>query len=206
MRSRVSPGEYLAVLSAKYQIDPDSLFSALVLAKEKQKSTCGKVSVETRGSSGGRTIFLLMNETKVVAQFSIPEEFLLEKRNPIRDYAKADMTLRYRDLESRRTRSFHIMDLRSGMKKIELKAKVLEISKPVLVFTRFGTYASVANAVIGDETGTIKLCLWNEQIESVSVGDTVWIKDANMSSFKGEKQLRIGKKGTVTIQDSQLPV
>jgi replication factor A1 len=204
MRSRVSPGEYLAVLSAKYQIDPDNLFSALVLAKEKQKSNCGKVSVETRGSSGGRTIFLLMNDTKVVAQFSIPEEFLLEKRNPIRDYARADMTRRYLDLENRRARSFRIIDLRSGMKKIELKAKVLEIAKPVLVFTRFGTYASVANAVIGDETGTIKLCLWNEQIASVSVGDTVWIKNANMSSFKGEKQLRIGKKGTVSTQDSRL--
>jgi replication factor A1 len=204
MRSRVSPGEYLAVLSAKYQLDPDNLFSALVLAKEKQKSNCGKVSVETRGSSGGRTIFLLMNDTKVVAQFSIPEEFLLEKRNPIRDYARADMTRRYLDLENRRARSFRIIDLRSGMKKIELKAKVLEIAKPVLVFTRFGTYASVANAVIGDETGTIKLCLWNEQIASVSVGDTVWIKNANMSSFKGEKQLRIGKKGTVSTQDSRL--
>jgi replication factor A1 len=204
MRSRVSPGEYLAVLSAKYQLDPDNLFSALVLAKEKQKSNCGKVSVETRGSSGGRTIFLLMNDTKVVAQFSIPEEFLLEKRNPIRDYARADMTRRYLDLENRRARSFRIIDLRSGMKKIELKAKVLEIAKPVLVFTRFGTYASVANAVIGDETGTIKLCLWNEQIASVSVGDTVWIKNANMSSFKGEKQLRIGKKGTVSTQDSHL--
>jgi replication factor A1 len=58
--------------------------------------------------------------------------------------------------------------------------------------------------VIGDETGTIKLCLWNEQIASVSVGDTVWIKNANMSSFKGEKQLRIGKKGTVSTQDSHL--
>ncbi|MCJ7699416.1 hypothetical protein MUO56_04120 [Candidatus Bathyarchaeota archaeon] len=204
MRSRVSPGEYLAVLSAKYQLDPDNLFSALVLAKEKQKSNCGKVSVETRGSSGGRTIFLLMNDTKVVAQFSIPEEFLLEKRNPIRDYARADMTRRYLDLENRRARSFRIIDLRSGMKKIELKAKVLEIAKPVLVFTRFGTYASVANAVIGDETGTIKLCLWNEQIASVSVGDTVWIKNANMSSFKGEKQLRIGKKGTVSTQNSRL--
>jgi replication factor A1 len=198
----VSPGEYLAVLSAKYQIDPDNLFFALVSAKEKQRSTCGKISVETRGSSGGRTIFLLMNNTKVVAQFSIPEEFLLEKRNPIKDYAKADMTARYLELENRRTRSFHIVDLRSGMKKIELKARVLEIAKPVLVFTRFGTYASVANAVIGDDTGTIKLCLWNEQIESVSVGDTVWIRNANMSSFKGERQLRIGKKGTVTIQDS----
>lgn len=34
------------------------------------------------------------------------------------------------------------------MKQVNLKAKVLEIAKPTLVFTRFGNYASVANALI----------------------------------------------------------
>lgn len=81
------------------------------------------------------------------------------------------------------------------MKKVNLKAKVLEIAKPTLVFTRFGNYANVTNALIADETGTIKLCLWNEQIDAVSIGDTVQIENASTSTFRGEKQLRIGKKG-----------
>jgi ssDNA-binding replication factor A large subunit len=48
------------------------------------------------------------------------------------------------------------------MKKVNLKAKVIEVGKPTFVFTRFGNYACVANVLIADETGKIKLCLWNE--------------------------------------------
>ena len=91
-----------------------------------------------------------------------------------------------------------IKDLRNGMKKVNLKATVLEIARPMLVFTRFGNYASVANALITDETGTIKLCLWNEQIDYVSVGDTVQIENAHVSTFRGERQLRIGRKGMLS--------
>ncbi|MGB9756594.1 MAG: single-stranded DNA-binding protein, partial [Candidatus Bathyarchaeales archaeon] len=74
---------------------------------------------------------------------------------------------------------------------------VLEIAKPTLVFTRFGNYASVTNALIADETGTIKLCLWNEQIGSIAIGDTVQIENGSTSAFRGEKQLRIGRKGVL---------
>jgi replication factor A1 len=84
------------------------------------------------------------------------------------------------------------------MSHINLKAKVLEIARPTLVFTRFGNYASVARALIADETGTIKLCLWNEQINSISIGDSIQIENARMSTFRGERQLNIGKKGTLS--------
>ena len=57
----------------------------------------------------------------------------------------------------------------------------------------------VTNAWIADETGKIKLCLWNEQVDFVNVGDTVQIKNASVSTFKGERQLRLGKTGTVSI-------
>jgi ssDNA-binding replication factor A large subunit len=40
--------------------------------------------------------------------------------------------------------------------------------------------------------------LWNEQIDTISVGNTVQIENANVSAFRGEKQLRIGRKGRVT--------
>jgi replication factor A1 len=63
------------------------------------------------------------------------------------------------------------------------------------VFTRFGNYASVANALISDDTGTINLCLWNEQIDDVSAGKMIQIENANVSAFRGKRQLRIGKKG-----------
>jgi replication factor A1 len=84
------------------------------------------------------------------------------------------------------------------MKQVNLKARVVEIAKPTLVFTRFGNHASVAKALIADETGTIQLCLWNEQIDLISIGDTIQVENARTSTFRGERQLSIGKKGTLS--------
>jgi len=197
LRNKASPGEYLAFLSIKYEVDPDKLFYALISAWKNQKSTCGNLSIECRSKQKGKVIFLITNGQKVVAQFPIPEEFLLEENNSIKDFRETEMLRRHLVKKYSEKRSFQIRDLRIGMKKVNLKAKVVEIARPTLVFTRFGNYASVANALIADETGTIKLCLWNEQISSVSTGANIQIENASTSTFRGERQLRIGKKGTL---------
>ena len=193
LRSKVSIGEYLAFLSIKYEVDPDKLFYALISAGENQKSTCGNLSIKCRSKLHDKTVLLITKGQKVVAQFPIPKEFLLERSNPIKDLINPDMIRRHLNKKNKEPRLLQIRDLRAGMKEVNLKAKVLEIARPTLVFTRFGNYASVANALIADETGTIKLCLWNEQINSISIGDTVQIENARVSMFRGERQLRIGK-------------
>ena len=193
MRSKVSIGEYLAFLSVKYEVDPDKLFYALISAGENRKSTCGNLSIKCRSKLHDKTVLLITKGPKVVAQFPIPKEFLLERSNPIKDLINPDMVRRHLNKKNKEPRLLQIRDLRAGMKEVNLKAKVLEIARPTLVFTRFGNYASVANALIADETGTIKLCLWNEQINSISIGDTVQIENARVSMFRGERQLRIGK-------------
>lgn len=197
MRNKVSPGEYLAFLSIKYDIDPDKFFGALISAGENQKSTCGNLSIECRSKQQDKTVLLIMKDQKVIAQFPVPKGFLMEQDNPIKNVRRTDMIRRQLSKRDSAPHSVRIGDLRSGMKKVSLQAKVLEIAKPTLVFTRFGNYASVANALITDETGTIKLCLWNEQITSISTGDTIQIQNASMSTFRGERQLRIGRKGIV---------
>jgi replication factor A1 len=202
LRNKASPGEYLAFLSIKYGVDSGELFYALISAGENQKSRCGNLSIEYRGKTQDKVIFLIMNDSRVVAQFPVSEEFLLERSNPIKDFMKTDMIRRHLVKRSKGSRSLPIGDLRTGMSHVNLKAKVLEIPRPKLVVTRFGNYASVANALIADETGTIKLCLWNEQINSISIGDTIQIENARTSTFRGERQLRIGKKGTLSnIED-----
>ena len=92
-----------------------------------------------------------------------------------------------------------IQDLRHGMKKVNVEAEVLETPKPSLVHTRYGNSAMVTNAWIADETGKIKLCLWNEQANYITMGDIMQIKNASVTAFKGERQLCLGKTGTVTV-------
>jgi len=196
----VTLGEYLAFLSVKHSIDPDKLFQALVSTKEGEKVLCRSLSIEFRGRIRGEKVFLIMNNSTVVAQFRVSESFLSERGNPLRKFMSCDRVRRYLARKADAFQSRFIGGLRVGMKHVNLSAKVLEISKSVSVFTRFGSSAVLANALIGDKTGTIKLTLWNEQIDSVSVGDNVQIRDAQAFAFRGEKQLRIGRKGTLSVE------
>ncbi len=193
-------GEYLAFLSVKYTVDPDKFFQVLVSVKEGEKALCGSLSIKFRGKIRDEKIFLIMKDSEVVAQFRASESFLSERGNPLRKVMDCDRIHRYLAKKADAFKSSFIGGLRVGMKHVSLNAKVLKISKPVSVSTRFGTSAVVANALIGDKTGTIKLPLWGAQIGSVSVGDTVQIKDAQAFAFKGEKQLRIGRKGTLSVK------
>jgi replication factor A1 len=140
----------------------------------------------------------MTNDFGVLAQFRVPEEFLLERNNPLGKFLETDKIRRYLSRMRRKAQGRSIRDVRSGMNHVSFKAKILEVSEPRRVITMYGNYASVAKALIGDETGTIRLCLWNEQIGSVSVGDTVRIENARASLFRGEKQLSIGTRGLLT--------
>jgi replication factor A1 len=199
LRNKVSVGEYLAFLSLKYEVDPDKFFYALTSAWENRTAICGELLIQCRNKKQDEAVFLMTKDSKVISQFPIPKEFLLERGNPIRASRRTNLLHRRIIRKPERPYSLFIRDLRAGMKKISLKATVSAIPKPTLVFTRFGNYASVANASVTDETGTIKLCLWNEQINTVSVGDTVQIENAHMSLFRGQPQLRIGKNGRLSV-------
>lgn len=93
-----------------------------------------------------------------------------------------------------------IRDLKDGMRRVNIVAKVLEISEPREVVSKFdGRVYKVADAVIGDDTGTIKLSLWNEQIGRINVNDTIKIENGYVRSFKGERQLNVGRFGKLTV-------
>lgn len=94
-----------------------------------------------------------------------------------------------------------INELRDGMKRINMMAKVDEKSETREVTSRFKDQTlKVATALISDETGTIKLTLWNEQIDQVNVNDTVKIQNGYITSFRSEIQLNIGRYGTLTVE------
>jgi replication factor A1 len=197
MRSKESHIEYLAFLSIKYSIDADEFFQALVSAVQNQKSRCGCLSMECRRKQKERVVILITKGSKVVAQFTVSTKFLQNRDNPINNIRNANTLCRRPIKKDTDPRSVQVKDLRIGMKSVNLKAEVVEIAEPKFVITRFGNYASVANALISDETGRIKLCLWNEQINSVSVGDNIQIKNAKIYAFRGERQVRVGKNGAL---------
>lgn len=87
------------------------------------------------------------------------------------------------------------------MRNVTVEGKVMEKSEAREVLSRFKdeTY-KVASAMIGDETGTIKMTLWNEQIDKVNVDNLVKVENGYVSSFRGEIQLNVGKFGKLTVE------
>ncbi len=201
MRQKKSTlGEHLALVSVKYNVYPSEVVQALIRAKNEGKSTCGELSVEFRGKVKDETIFLIKKDDNVVAQFKVDEEFLSRSNDTsFENYMSTDKIRKKIAKQNTDTVFSMVSELRSGMKRINLKAKVLEIPKPAQVHTQFGNTAMVVNALIGDETGTIKLCLWEGQINTVALSDEIEIRNAQVCLFRGEKQLRLGKNGGLTV-------
>ena len=196
MRRKPSIGEYLAFLSIKYEVNPEKFLHALRSAKEHKKSRCGKLLIQYRGKTKNKFIYLIKRESEVIAQFPIDEEFILNRGNQLGNFMDTDRIRRYLAKKARTATANSIKELRAGMNHVNLKARILEVAEPKHVVTRFGNHAAIAKALIADETGTIKLCLWNGQIASVSAGDTVKIENAQVSVFRGEKHMSLGRKGT----------
>ncbi len=93
-----------------------------------------------------------------------------------------------------------ISELRDGMKRVEVEAEVVEKGTPRQVMSKYKDEAyTVADAIVQDETGTIKLTLWNEQIDQVNQGDRIKVENGYITSFKGEIQLNVGKYGKLTV-------
>ena len=93
-----------------------------------------------------------------------------------------------------------INELRDGMRRVDLEAQVIQKSETREVRSRYTneTYR-VADATMEDETGTVTLTLWNDQIDQVNVGDRVKIDNGYIKSFRGELQLNSGKYGSLTV-------
>ncbi len=197
--------DQLAFISAQHDVYPTELFSALVQSKEdEEKVEVGGLTVEYRGNVSSQAIFLITKDGKVVAQFRVPDETL--SRTDVSFDSSMDTGRVRKEIARQNPAPSHlkIEDLRVGMKKINVTAEVTGVSEPSKVHTQFRDNAIVSNAVVKDETGNILLCLWDQQVNSVSVGDFIEVNNAHVAMFKGEKQLRLGKKGSVTVVEKPL--
>jgi replication factor A1 len=190
--------DQLAFISAQHDVYPTELFAALTHAKEECKASVGDLVIEYRGNVVDQAIFLITKEGKVVAQFRVPEETLTRTDVSFDNWMDTSRVRKEIARQNPAPSHYKVEDLRVGMKKVTLNVEVLETSEPSKVHTQFRDNAVVSNAVVGDETGKVLLCLWDQQINSVKVGDCIEVKNSHVAMFKGEKQLRLGKNGTIT--------
>jgi len=189
--------ENLAGIAVLHKVDASEFFNCIVEAWNNDGSECKQLAIKCRVRTKNSAIFLFTTGREVVAQFPISIT-ILQGKNQLESYTKA-IFARISSVKNFEGVDSKIGDLKVGMKKVSLKAEVLEIPKSKIVYTRYGTTACVSNAVIRDETGSMKMSLWNQQINTVHKGDVIDVKNVTVTWFSGERQLRLGRSGSLSV-------
>ena len=91
-----------------------------------------------------------------------------------------------------------IKDLKAREGKVDIVVDIVDVGES-REFEKFGKTGRVANAVAKDETGDIKLTLWNDDIDKIKAGDKVKITNGYVSEWQGELQLGTGKFGSMEV-------
>ncbi len=183
---------YLARISGKYGIDLTMFLECINNAQMRGESSFDDVSVKRRLAVEDGYVFLITKNQRFVAQLKLTRKVL--------EYLpKADITSfpveipRVAEQAKLRSGDLKIKDLSSNVKRFNLRAKVTEKSIPKTVFSRLGEALLLSTATISDGSGKIRLPLWNDQIDTVSVGDLLHIENAQLKRFRGELQVRVSK-------------
>jgi replication factor A1 len=191
---------YLIRVSEKYGLEPRRFLTCFLDAWVRGKSSYNGMLIQCRRKTESEGVFLVTQDQKVIAQLSLGEPLL--KRLPDVDL-ECFPSVPAKKIEAPRTVDIQIKDIRSGIKCVNLKARVVEKSITKGIFSKFGNHLTLSTATISDSTGSIKLPLWNSQIDMVSVGDTVEIENGRVRSFRGELQVSVGKNSKLKVLENR---
>jgi replication factor A1 len=91
----------------------------------------------------------------------------------------------------------NISELKPGTGSVNIEAEVASVDAEREI-NKYGRKLRVANATIKDDSGSITLVLWNEQIDKVKAGDKIKIENGYVNEWQGAPQLTLGKFGKLT--------
>ncbi|MBI2676036.1 MAG: hypothetical protein HYX24_06265 [Candidatus Aenigmarchaeota archaeon] len=92
-----------------------------------------------------------------------------------------------------------ITDLKPGMNRVNLEAKIDQLDETQEVMTKFGIVAKLTNIMISDDSGKIKLVIWGDTPVGIKKGSKLDIKNAFVKAFRGEKQIGVARSGKIEV-------
>lgn len=102
-----------------------------------------------------------------------------------------------------------VENIQAGMKGLNLTAKILGTYGPK-EFQKEDRKGKVGNVFLGDETGTTRLSLWNEQtswLDKLQKGDVINLKNCfTVEDNMGKAEIRLGKFGSLEKSDKDIEV
>ena len=91
-----------------------------------------------------------------------------------------------------------ISDLTPGTGNVNLEAEVAGVEEPREI-NKNGRTLRVANVTLKDDSGTITLVLWNDNIDKVKEGAMLKITNGYVNSWQDKSQLTLGKFGNMEV-------
>jgi len=91
-----------------------------------------------------------------------------------------------------------VMELKPEMRNINMTVRVISSDEPKTINTRSGQ-RTISEAIVGDETGRVKLTLWGKAAGTVKEGQVIEIKGAWTTTYRGDVQLNIGGANNVKV-------
>lgn len=100
-----------------------------------------------------------------------------------------------------------VNELNPASRRVNLKVRVVNVSETrEVVSKRDGSVHKVAEALVGDETGSILLTLWDDAISEVSPGSSMMIRNGYVSLFRGQMRLNLGRYGNMEVIKEEIEV
>jgi replication factor A1 len=195
---------YLIWLSKKYGLDTRKFLMCFPRAWTREKSSSQNgISIQLRHKTDGNCVFLVTQHQEVIAQLHLSQQLLryLPEVDPA-SFPSIEFNPKSR-IETLETSDLQIKDIDARVTSVNLRAKIIGKSIPRYVFSRFGEALTLSTATISDGTGSMRMPLWNTEIDRVSIGDTVQINDGRVRTFRGELQVSLGKKGRLQVIENQ---
>lgn len=91
----------------------------------------------------------------------------------------------------------NISELKPGTGNVNLEVEVVSKDNEREI-NKYGRKLKVANYTVKDDSGSIVLVLWNEQIDQCKVGATIKIENGYVNEWQGTAQLTLGKFGKLS--------
>ena len=84
--------------------------------------------------------------------------------------------------------------------RVNMPVKVLSLDEP----RSMDNGTMICEGLVGDETGTVIMSFWNDEIENIEDGMTINLKDARANLVRGHLRLSLGKHGSMKASDNDL--
>ncbi|MEM1521419.1 MAG: hypothetical protein QW407_03080 [Thermofilaceae archaeon] len=93
-----------------------------------------------------------------------------------------------------------VKDLKPYSKWFTITVKILKLNDEKTVFSRKdGAQHRVADAIVGDETGTVIMSVWDDDIDKIReiIGSTVRIRNGFTTLYRGSLRLTLSRFSTL---------